>query len=120
MSLVLAQSGGPESDVGSVLFWGLVLLGLLSLLFAAVSYLRKWMRAPDPRGGAGFTLSDLRQMRREGKISEAEFEKAKSIIVAATQRAMARDREASQKLEGNGQARGFDVVPPDPASRHHE
>jgi hypothetical protein len=55
-------------------------------------------------------------MRRQGKISEAEFEKARTTIVAAAQRAMARDREAAKKLaahsgeDGRGSGDGHGAV----------
>jgi hypothetical protein len=96
----------------------LVLLGLLSLLFAAVSYLKKWLKQPDATVGTGFTLSDLREMRRKGQISDEEFERAKGKIVAAAQRAITRDAAAKQPV--NRRAPGFDVVssrPPGPRGK---
>jgi hypothetical protein len=50
---------------------------------ALVLWVRKWVRdaGPAPRQ-MGFTLSDLRQMHRDGQLSTEEFERAKEKIVA--------------------------------------
>ncbi|MCG3128069.1 MAG: hypothetical protein CHACPFDD_02943 [Phycisphaerae bacterium] len=37
-----------------------------------VAWMRRWMRAAEP--AATFTLHDLRAMRADGRISEAEYE----------------------------------------------
>jgi hypothetical protein len=78
-------SGLTESSgMGGVIGWSLVLLALVVAGFYAVVYLRRWLKEDDvPSGGIGFTLSDLRQLHREGKMTDEEFERARAKFVAA-------------------------------------
>jgi hypothetical protein len=74
---LLAQAG-----TGSALIWTLVLIVALLLMFGAVAAFRKWMRTDDvPTSGPGFTLSDLRRLHKEGKMTDEEFDKAKSVLI---------------------------------------
>ena len=73
-----------EAGAGSVIFWSLVLIGLLLAGFWVVMTLRNWLKSDDvPSGGIGFTLSDLRQLHREGKMTTEEFERAREKFIAA-------------------------------------
>ena len=73
-----------ETGVGSVIFWSVVLIGLLLAGFWVVMTLRNWLKSDDvPSGGVGFTLSDLRQLHREGKMTTEEFERAREKFIAA-------------------------------------
>ena len=83
--------------MGSVLVWSLVLVGLLLVLFVAVAQLKKRLIKPDDGASGGFTLSDLRALHRAGKMTDAEFERAKEAVVAAA-------RRAAEKKEGRGDA----------------
>ena len=38
---------------------------------------------PGTSASGGFTLSDLRRMHKEGRMTDEEFEKAKMLIVGA-------------------------------------
>ena len=83
-ALILAQS----SNVGPVIGWSLVLIVLIIAGAAGVLMLRRWLKEDDtPAGGVGegvgFSLSDLRQLHREGKITDEELERARSKMVAA-------------------------------------
>ena len=79
----------------SVLWWSVVLVGLLLVAFVAVAQLKKRLMKPDETMSAGFTLSDLRALHRAGKMSDAELEKAKEAVVGAAKRAA--ERQASAK-----------------------
>ena len=73
-----------DSGVGSVIFWSLVLIGLLFAGFFAVSWLRRWLQSDDETPvGVGFSLSDLRELRKRGQISEEEYERARTKMVGA-------------------------------------
>lgn len=62
--------------------WSLVLLALLLIGFFAISRLRQWLKEDDtPVGGIGFTLSDLRQLHKQGQMTDAEYERAKAKIL---------------------------------------
>ena len=55
----------------------------------AVIWLRRRYWGPDEDGGVphvGFTLGDLRQLHKSGRLTEEEFQRAKEKIVAAAQR----------------------------------
>src|SRR5688572_4124331 len=73
-----------ESGMASVVFWSLVLIALLLGGYFTVMWLRRTLKeeddAPSP---IGFTLSDLRQLHREGKMTDEEFERARGKMVAA-------------------------------------
>jgi hypothetical protein len=77
---------GQSSNVGPVIFWSLVLIVLVIGGAAGVMYLRRWLKeedVPTSSGGIGFSISDLRQLLREGKMTEEEFERARTKMVAA-------------------------------------
>ena len=70
--------------MSEVYFWSLVLLVVLIALFGGIMLLRKWINADQPTStGPGFTLSDLRELHRQGKMSDEEFERAKSKMIAS-------------------------------------
>ena len=63
--------------------WSLVLIAFIVVAFLVVMQLRKWLQSDDaPVGGIGFTLGDLRQLHREGKMTDEEFEKARAKMMA--------------------------------------
>lgn len=97
---LLAQSGS-----GSVLGWSLLLVILLMVMFFGMGMLRKWIKKDegDEAPKIGFTLGDMRRMRDEGQITEEEFERARTQMIAATQRAA--ERAAEQAAE-NAKAKG--------------
>ena len=75
-ALALAGVGGLA--VGLVALLVLAVVGLL-----VVSYLRK--RTLDDGAdvtGVGFTLSDLRRLHASGEMSDEEYERARSAMVA--------------------------------------
>jgi uncharacterized membrane protein len=73
-----------ETDVSNltdVFVWSTILIVLLILIFFAYSQLKRWMQGRDDPTGGGFTLSDLRELHRQGKMSTPEFEAAKAKMV---------------------------------------
>jgi hypothetical protein len=87
MRLSLAVIPLDSGGTGSVVIWSLVLIGLLLLAFGVYSYFKKWMtQADEPSRGAGFTLSDLRALRDQGKMTGEEYEMARAKMVAAAKR----------------------------------
>lgn len=81
MLYVLAQDAG--SSIGDVLWWSVVLLLALGVLVLVGLWLVRWLgREEEPEhGDAGLTLADLREMHRDGKLTDEEFEKAKAAII---------------------------------------
>ena len=82
--------------MGHVLIWSLILIALLLAGFFAAAQVKKRLVRPDDVGGPGFTLSQLRELRRNGQMSEEEFEKAKQVILSAAKRAAEGDARPKQ------------------------
>jgi len=83
----MAQAGHfllyVRTGTTDIVIWSLVLMGLLIVALAAVVRLKKKLMQSDQTSSAGgFTLSNLRQLYKNGKMSTEEFEKAKAQIVA--------------------------------------
>lgn len=74
-------------NAGSIVIWSLVLIAVLIGMFLLVSRIKHWLHPPvDTTGGVGFTLSDLRALHREGKMSDEEFDKARAKIIESAQK----------------------------------
>jgi hypothetical protein len=80
LTLPLAAS---EGDPTKAIIWSGVLIAILVMLFYVLKVYRKWMTAEDSTSGTGFTLSDLRRLHKEGKMTDEEFERAKSQMLGA-------------------------------------
>lgn len=89
-----------EVPIGSIVLASLVLLALVFAGWLTVWQVRRRLTGPDDSSGAGFTLSDLRQLHKSGQMSDEEFERAKSKVVDAAKRAAERDLAA--KAGGGG------------------
>ena len=65
--------------------WSLVLIAFVVIAFFVLVRLRRWIKE-DADGEAGerigFTLSDFRRLHREGKMTDEEFERLRSKMVA--------------------------------------
>jgi hypothetical protein len=82
---------GQTEDLGRVFVLSAGLLLLCVALFFVASVVRKKLRdSADDVSGGGFTLNDLRELHRSGKMSDDEFERAKAALVDATRAAAAR------------------------------
>jgi hypothetical protein len=77
--LILADS----ADIGSVILRSLLLIALVVAGFFAVIRLRRWLKEEDHEpGGIGFTLGDLRALHRKGEITDEQFERARTQMLA--------------------------------------
>jgi uncharacterized membrane protein len=74
------------SGIASIIYGCLILIALVVLGYVGVTWVRKWARSTSDIPDGGFSLSDLRALHREGKISNEEFEKTRSMIVAAAKK----------------------------------
>jgi hypothetical protein len=83
---LLADTATKDNDYKSIFFWSFVLIVLLLIAFGGYSYLKKWMNSADEPMPTGFTLSDMRELHRQGKMSTEEFEQARAKMVAAAKR----------------------------------
>lgn len=81
---------------------GPVLLGLVAIVVAGwvcVLAIRKWMKRDDP-GDSAFTLEDLRRLKREGRLTDEEFTRARDAMLAAARNA----RNRAEQRGGPGEA----------------
>ena len=93
---LIAQS----QSYGGAIFWSMVLLGLCIVTFFLVSFARKWMRGDADDGPVtGFTLADLRELHRNGKMSDEEFERAKAKLLEATRAAASKTPPAGSAAD---------------------
>jgi len=83
----------PKSTFAEILPVLLVLVGVVFAGFIVISVVRKWMRGDVGQPDQGFTLSDLRRLHREGKLSDEELERAESQMIRKV-RAIADNSEA--------------------------
>lgn len=84
--LELMIAATREASSIDIWIWSLVLIATVVAGFLLVSLLRRRLRQPDQTAGAGFSLDELRQLHRSGQLSDAEFERARSKLVAGLQR----------------------------------
>jgi len=89
----LAQADSSSADV---FLWLLILLVLVIGLFVAVVVLRKKLSPNEDFHGAGFTLSDLRQMHKKGQMSDEEFERAKLALLGSMKNMPAKSADVVQ------------------------
>ncbi len=109
----LLSAARPKTGTTDILIWSMVLMGLLLVgLFVVVRLKKKLTQAELPGASGGFTLSDLRQLHKSGKMSDEEFEKAKARIVMAAKAATARGEASTtgQRIEPSPKA----ATPPEP------
>ncbi len=83
---VLAQN----SDASDLFLPTLIIMVVIALLIGSIAVIRKRMLAADEVESdpmAGLSLSNLRQLVKQGKMTQEEFDAAKNQLVARTQRA---------------------------------
>ena len=87
---ILAVTDAGRRGVTGVVFWSTVLVVLILVAFAGYTLLRRWMRTDGADSSAparGFTLSELREMHRQGELSDAEYEATRAQMLGAAKRA---------------------------------
>ena len=83
---MLAQQ--DTHGIASVILWSGVLIGIVIFAFLAYAQFKRWMKEPEVSStSTGFTLSDLREMHRQGKMTDAEYEAARAKMVAKAKQA---------------------------------
>jgi hypothetical protein len=60
-----------------------MLLGLVVGGLLVVTWVRRRVRGDANVHGEGFTFSDLRQLRKQGKITELEYQRVKAALTAS-------------------------------------
>ncbi len=78
---LLAQD--DTSGISSIIVWSGILFGIIIAAFFAYSQLKRWMSDDEQPAAMGFTLADLRDLHRQGKMTDAEYELARGKMVAS-------------------------------------
>ena len=73
-------------DVVSIVFWSFVIIAMIFGAYVGYGWLKAWMKEDDMPAGLGFTLGDLRALHKQGKMTDAEYEKARSKMVASAKK----------------------------------
>ncbi|MAJ45998.1 MAG: hypothetical protein CBC35_01705 [Planctomycetes bacterium TMED75] len=72
------QQGGSFAEL---LPWLLLLVGIVVVGAVAISFVRRWMKDDGRPRQIGFTLTDLRQMHADGRLSKEELDKAEQHLI---------------------------------------
>jgi hypothetical protein len=82
---LIAQT--DTAGIASIIVWSGALIVLVILAFLAYAAFKRWMKEPAvSSGGGGFTLSDLRELHRQGKMTTEEYELARAKMVASAKK----------------------------------
>ena len=93
-----------EDTSGSLVVAIGALLIVVVVLFVGVAWARKRLNPNEDFHGEGFALGDLRQLHKEGKLSDEEFERARAKMVEAMHAAQARrDAAKAEAVKAGGQ-----------------
>lgn len=94
--LPLAQ--GLTGNQQQALFWLAILLAVVILGGAAILLIRnKFLSKDEDEQPAGFTLSDLRELRDSGEMSNEEYEAARAKMIAKVKQSLEADTEKKRK-----------------------
>ena len=88
--MILADDDDPFSIFFACIFLLIIVAGGA---YAVIWLRRRYWGSEEDEGvpSVGFTLGDLRQLHKSGRLSEEEFQRAKEKIVAAARRAAERE-----------------------------
>ncbi|MEM1164924.1 MAG: hypothetical protein AAGI30_01390 [Planctomycetota bacterium] len=116
--VALAQAGA----VVSIAVGALVLVVLIIALGYPLLRFRKSLLGGQESGtddAGGLSLADLRRLHRQGKLTDAEFEAARQIVIGTTTPPLSneiRDARAARAAHGvQNQANGPSPTKPDPS-----
>jgi hypothetical protein len=95
--LTLAAKGLTSHRTGDALQWGGLAVLLIVAGIIAIAVVRKKLLSEDSGFNleGNFTLSDLRRLLADGRISQNEFDRAKQIILARSREMLHADEEDS-------------------------
>jgi hypothetical protein len=83
---MLAITSADPKSIGSVFVWCGVLVAMILLAFGAYSYFKRWMNQDDSGPKVGFTLSDLRELHRQGKMTDQEYQQTKALMLGSAKK----------------------------------
>lgn len=83
-------------------FWLIIILVMIVVLMVAFVFVRKYFRddASDLSTTVPFTLGDLRQLLREGKLTQEEYERLRQQIIAVAKKDTQPPPESGDSAQG--------------------
>lgn len=78
--------GAAQNEYGKLVVWSLILIVVVIVGFVLATWARRRLHHQDTTPSMGFSLADLRELHRTGKISDEEFEKARGRMAASLKR----------------------------------
>ena len=80
-AIAAANGTGPEpQDFARILMPLVGLAVFVVIAWVLIAAIRKRLRSPAPRQSSSFTLEELRTMRSDGLLSEAEYLRARDML----------------------------------------
>jgi len=70
------------NDARNIVIWSAVLLAVVILGFGLVVWVKRRLQGQPTAPTLGFSLADLRELHRTGKISDEEYERARGKMAA--------------------------------------
>ncbi len=70
-------------DYIGAMVWSAIILLLMIAAYFGYGRLKRWLKQPDEPAPGGFTLGDLRDLLRSGKLTQAEYDIAREKIVSS-------------------------------------
>lgn len=81
--MMAAAKEFSTNEYGRILLWCLVLAVVAIAGFLVATWARKRLRPTDEPQASGFSLDELRRLHKSGQLSDVEYERARSKVVAA-------------------------------------
>lgn len=86
--------GTTSSALTSIVIPLAIVLAIAGVLLAVLSVVRRRMKVESGHA-TDFTLTELRDLRAQGKLTEEEFERAKSLMVGKVHAKLAKEARPS-------------------------
>ena len=82
-----------EAAQSTTIFWCSVILAVSVVGFLGIMVFKRiWRRNEAPSESAGFSLSDLREMRDRGEITPEEYEQTRANVIAKVKQRAAQSK----------------------------
>jgi uncharacterized membrane protein len=75
-----------QNEYGKLFVWSLILVAVVVAGFMLVAWVKRRVQHQDMAPTLGFSLADLRELHRTGKISDEEYERARGKMAASLKR----------------------------------
>ena len=98
MAGAMSLLSNTDFDLTSIFIPLAILLALVGLMMAILSVVRRKIGVGDP-APRDFSLGQLRELHSQGKLTDEEFEKAKSLMVSKVHSNLAKEVKPSMVAE---------------------